>query len=137
MPTGEPPIRWKTVCSHTYSTQGFGAIKYAKQSAESAADKARMHGLNPDIRMVNETSAKGPHGVAGADFEIWVDTTKEGLVLLEYKPDLTLREWVKACWGRQVNPRVYNPMLPYVYEEKEGLDCFGHEKGEPGYIPPH
>jgi len=36
-----------------------------------------------------------------------------------------------------VNPRVYNPMLPYGYEEKEGLDCFGHEKGEPGYIPPH
>lgn len=39
-----------------------------------------------------------------------------------------LREWVKGCWRRGVNPRVYNPFLPHGYEERVGLDYFGNEK---------
>lgn len=134
---GEPLVEWATVSSSSYSTQGYGAMKYARQAAEAKADKARMYGLTPVIEEVNFSPAKGMNSVNHADFKILLNTTDTGLVLLGYKPDLSLREWVKACWGRGCQPRVSYSGLAHNYEEKNGLDYFGHEKGEEGYIASH
>lgn len=40
---------------------------------------------------------------------------------------LPLKEWVRRCWKKGVNPRVYNPYLPHGFEEANGLDYFGNE----------
>jgi len=43
------------------------------------------------------------------------------------RPGPTLREQVRLCWKRGVNPRVYSPFLPHGYEQSVGLDYFGGE----------
>lgn len=40
---------------------------------------------------------------------------------------LALKEWVRRCWKKGVNPRVYNPYLPHEFEQTNGLDYFGNE----------
>ena len=47
------------------------------------------------------------------------------------KPDeQSLREWVRQCWERGVNPRVSMPFLPQSFEEENGLDFFGGDLRE-------
>ena len=121
---GKTRLEWARVSSSTYRSQGYGAMKYARQSAESRADKARIQGLTPVIEEVDFSPAKGINGISHADYKIMVNTTDTGLVLLKYKPDQSLRDWVKACWGRGCQPRVILPELPHVYEEENGLDYF-------------
>jgi hypothetical protein len=48
--------------------------------------------------------------------------------LLSRRPGFSVKNYLKACWGVGVNPRVFNPMLPHGLEEKLGLDYFGGEK---------
>jgi hypothetical protein len=40
---------------------------------------------------------------------------------------LPRKEWVRRCWKKGVNPRVFNPYLPHGFEEANGLDYFGNE----------
>jgi len=53
--------------------------------------------------------------------------------ILKRKRALSLREMVRLAWKLGVNPRVYWPMLPHGFEEKEGLDFFGNDlRAAPG-----
>lgn len=50
------------------------------------------------------------------------------------------REFVRFCWSRQAQPRVFNPFLPDDFEQKNRLDYHGNEipKGQPwtAWCPP-
>lgn len=119
-----------SVWSSTYNSQGFGALKYAKNNAEQYADLARYHDIACDVRLTNERS-EPTYGVHHGTYEVRVGVESEiDLEILRRKPGPTLREWVRMCWQRGVNPRVYNPFLPHGYEEQNGLDYHGNDLNE-------
>lgn len=110
-------VRYGIVWSSTYRSQGYGMAKYTEMAAELEADEARMYGIPVELR-------KGDEGVS-----IYADLESELAVeILKRKPHLPAKEWVRRCWARGVNPRVYNPYLPVGFEERVGLDYFGGEK---------
>lgn len=111
-----------------YASQGFGQLKYTRQAAENAADLARFYNIPVEVREVNRHSYKSCNWtMETADYEVWVKTTELGAEVLRRKPGPGLRDWLKACWKRGVNPRVYDPFLPHGLEERLGLDYFGGE----------
>jgi len=115
-----------TVHASTYASQGFGCEKYTRQRAESYADTARFNNLTAEVRPVGERCS-GSYGMSFQDYGVFVNTDSVGWELVQRKPSQTIKEWLKSCWKRGVNPRVYNPFLPYGLEEKMGLDYFGGE----------
>jgi hypothetical protein len=111
----------------TYSTQGYGASKYAQGIAEEIADKARAVGL--PVRVEREHGERSERGTyPSARWAVYVETDALTARAIEYLPGPSVREWVRLCWKRGVNPRVYCPFLPVGYEEQAGLDHFGGER---------
>jgi hypothetical protein len=96
----------------------MGAGRYAKEDAESKAEQARGAGLDAEVRFVD---GEFP------EYRVFANTDEAGWDLAMRKPVQSLKDWVKSCWKRGVNPRVYNPFLPAGFEEKVGLDYFGNE----------
>lgn len=124
-PSGEVWSRVDSVCTSSYSSQGWGATTYARNAAEASADHYRAQGLRVEVR----------RRTAGRDlvyFEVWAEASADEARVARLKPGQTLREWVRMCWRRGVNPRVYNPFLPHGYEERAGLDYFGNDKRRGG-----
>ena len=134
LPIGDKlrPRLFYEVDSGRYSTQGYGACKYARDNAEREADKARLHGLGAEVHELAHlrisTSSPGWGGsIDIRTYGVLIDTTPLGYEILKRKPELPLREYVRRCWKRGVNPRVMMPFLPHGYEEQVGLDYFGGE----------
>lgn len=114
--------------SSSYRSQGYGAETYAKGSAESAADFYRALGLEVEIRSQYrkyEGARQWPFG--STTYEVWVKADPQTIEICEYKPAISLREQVRLCWARGVQPRVFMPNLPVGFEEKNGLDYFGND----------
>ncbi len=111
----------------SYATQGYGANKYAFESLRQRADKAEFHGLIAEVRKIGEHRVAGTYPWTVEEYGLFVNTTTAGWEMVKRRPDTPLREWVRLCWKRGVNPRVYYPFLPHGYEEKEGLDFLGGE----------
>ncbi len=112
----------------SYRSQGFGAVGYARNQAESYADKARLYDVKTDIRMVSNPNQLTE--IESFDVFAFVADGRAGerdVELLRYKPEETLREWVRKQWLRGSNPRVSMPFLAHGYEESVGLDFFGGE----------
>lgn len=118
----------------SYSTQGHGARSYARNAACAEADRFRSAGVEAEVTF--REPKKRPDPVNGSFG--YVDMSGEfevhGLLASELDgeiarraPGLTLREHVRQCWARGVNPRVDMPFLPHGYEEREGLDFFGND----------
>jgi hypothetical protein len=103
--------------SSNYRSQGFGASNYAEKAAEAKADIARFYGFHAEVRPVG-TEHRTNDGCRFQDYAVFVNTTEVGWEMLIRRPGPTLREWLKKCWKRGVNPRVYNPYLPPGLEEK-------------------
>lgn len=126
-------------CVHTstYSTQGFGATRYAERSARMIAADYQRANQGVAVTVVRNVepgdAPRGPYATfpPSERFDILVAVETEADVDLVRRraaaSPITLREWVKQCWGSGVNPRVYMPLLPVGYEAKEGLDFFGGE----------
>ena len=102
--------------SYLYSSQGWGAEKYAKASAQQSVDHCEDFGFLAEIR-----EDRREHST---DYDVYVALDSLGVEILKRK-SMSLREWVRRCWAKGVNPRVYNPFLPHGFEEKAGLDYFG------------
>ena len=123
--------------SYMYSTQGYGAVKYAREAAERDADHARLQGLQAHVVCVKKKTHNGidwhgrTYSMPSAGFRVWVSTDRIGCEILKRKPT-DLKEWLKSCWKRGVNPRVMNPFLPHGIEEKLGLDYFGNDVRKEG-----
>jgi hypothetical protein len=115
-----------TSYSSTYRSQGFGASNYAEKAAESKADIARFYGFHAEVKPVG-SGHRTNDGCHYQDYGLFVNTTEVGWEMLIRRPGPSLREWLKMCWKRGVNPRVYNPFLPPGVEEKYGIDYFGND----------
>lgn len=101
-----------------YSSQGLGQHKYAHESAQHVADHAAACGVEAFVKCPGKTG----------DHEVWAHCDPEAWPIVKAKPGQSLKDWIKSCWGRGVNPRVFMPGLPVGLEEKLGLDYFGNEK---------
>jgi len=121
----ETALLFRRVSSADYNSQGFGASGYAKGDAQNSLDHATFNNYKAEMRVNRHESDRW--GVNHADFEVWVFTTEIGLEILRRKPTISLRDWLKTCWKRGVNPRVINPFLPSGLEEKLGIDFFGND----------
>ena len=115
-----------TSSASNYRSQGFGASNYAEKSAESKADIARFHGFHAEVRPVG-TEHRTNDGCRYQNYGVFVNTTEIGWEMLIRRPGPTLKDWLKMCWKRGVNPRVFNPCLPHGLEEKFGIDYFGND----------
>jgi hypothetical protein len=130
---------WQSVYSvsdSTYSSQGWGARKYARADAEAKLMDFLCHGpegrveeqfhpFDQPVRCASGETSKGWH-----EYHVMIPATELGGHILTRKPGLPLREYVKHCWKKSVNPRVYLPFLPAGYEEQAGLDHFGNDLRE-------
>lgn len=118
----ETEVRWDFNYDSHYASQGYGAASYAKNSLRLKGLKAQLHGLDVDVREIDPVAAAGSHC-----FGLFVKTTEENLAILDAKPEPGMREIVQFCWRSGANPRVYFPMLPHGFEERNGLDFFGND----------
>lgn len=120
----------------TYRSQGWGACKYARNSAQSCADEAEYHGLKAEVRDVFVEYDRPIHSPYNGtirgyhNYEVWVNTDRLGWEIVTRKGGVPLRDWLMLCWRRGVNPRVYNPFLPHGIEEKLEIDHFGNDLRE-------
>jgi len=135
VPLAEEYTKFRHVSTWTFSTQGWGAQKYAKGEAtvsalEIATTLRREHGDKIDAKylpltLVVPVLGTGDHGGKVQGYDVLVKTTKAGVKLLKKKPGFDLKEWVRQCWANGINPRVINPFLPHGFEAKHGLGFFG------------
>lgn len=113
--------RMQHVSTHyksTWSTQGFGDVTYARNAAQQEVDRIEANGYTGTIRECGN-----------GQFEILVNVeTLDDWTILKRKPGPSLAEWIRRCWKRGVNPRVYSPFLPHGLEEKLGINFQGDYK---------
>lgn len=116
---GEPEHLVRTVSVSDFGSQGYGAEGYAECLAAASVEALRRNGI----------SARAIRDSVGV-FAIQAAVPKELLRDLETSESLErlpVRDFVKFCWKRGCQPRVFFPFLPVGYEEKAGLDYFGNE----------
>lgn len=121
------------VRSGDFSTQGFGATRYAEGTAELRAIAARPY-CEAAVWRESERIDYGatPSCFRGEShsttFVVCVRVDEDvDLEVLKHRPAPTLREQVKWCWANGVNPRVYLPFLPPGYEERTSIDYQGRD----------
>lgn len=110
---GTSMVKVEWIYGNNYGSQGFGSDHYLKVSAQQYIDMAEACGLR----------AEYSQGAGGLD--IFANCTLEDWQIVRAKPGVSVKEWIRRCWARGVNPRVMNPYLPHGLEEKYGLDYFG------------
>ncbi len=111
-----------------YHTQGFGAVKYAQAAAEDLVDHVRACGVDAEIRRVDrEPTRSSGWSMESVSFPIFAACDATTCEIIRRKSPIPLRDWVKNCWKRGIQPRVMNPFLPPGFEEQNGLDYFGRE----------
>lgn len=118
----------------TYSSQGYGAGTYAKGAADNLAFEIETLNRIP-VRVV-EVKRETTHAYRStfsigplSDWQVQAQVSEPlDIEILKRKTKgLGLREWVKACWKRGLNPRVYNPWLPHGTEARLGIDYQGND----------
>ena len=116
---GTYEVRLIVVSTATYSEHGQGAEMYARTKAEMIAAEAAEHGVKTEVRQ-EEGSFTAVAFVKDIS-DAW---------LIGMKPRWQLREMVRQCWLRGVNPRVYNPAVPQGFETAQGIDFSGRDLRE-------
>lgn len=106
-----------------YRSQGYSALHYAEGSVQLTADVARLEGFIDGVDLVVLT-ARHYDDVVVAAVRVEDEVDVE---IIRRCPPPSLREQVRLCWLRGVNPRVFCPWLPHGYEAMEGLDYFGRD----------
>jgi len=117
------------VYSGAYRSQGFGAMKYAHSAADTKVEmgiRYSAHGIQAEKRLLGDEIDCG-WGIRLQDIGIFANVNACGWDLIRRKPAIPVREWLKSCWKRGVNPRVYNPFLEHGLEERLGIDFFGND----------
>jgi len=126
LPDGAELQQVDWVYSGAYASQGFGAMKYTREAGQAMADKAVYYGLKAEVKEIGEGVNCG-YGIVLRDVGVFANVDADGWDVIRRRPGVPLRDWIRSCWRRGVNPRVYNPFLPYGLEERMGLDYFGGE----------
>src|SRR5690606_25751240 len=81
-----------TVWVSSYSTQGWGAEKYARCAAEGAADIARARDLEAEVVFVSGEQS------SVSRFEVVVAAESADFAILDYSSAPPLREQVRLSW---------------------------------------
>jgi len=134
---GSARVVLRRVYVQSYATQGLGAERYARASAELTRDERdgvlraeeREAGVRVEVQREAGASEGGTSYVVvalGVEGEVAAD------VIRRRQSDDSLAAWVAACWRRGANPRVYAPMLPHGYEERHGIGFDGSIKRNGG-----
>lgn len=128
---GEDWSQYRKIYGGSYSTQGLGADTYARGAAELEAVQIEIKtGIKARVRKIEIPRPANPgwHYVHTSDYVVEVQV-REGLdlKLIQYAPSIPIRDFMKACWSRGLNPRVYQPFLPYGLEAKLGIDYMGND----------
>lgn len=123
---GDLELQLDNISVGDYHTQGFGAERYARAAAEQLMDKALSFGVKARVERVVRPSTVIKSGLVSFQVTAMVSDSID-VEIIKNKQE-SLRDWLKNCWKRGVNPRVYNPWLPPGLEDKMGLDYFGNEK---------
>ncbi len=103
-----------------YSSQ-TQAEKYAEGSCKRVIGICEMHDV--ESKYTWEKQEISPYLI----HKVWIRSNRIGSEILNRRK-YSLKDFVKSCWKAGVNPRVYNPFLPYGIEEEYGLDYHGNEK---------
>lgn len=114
-----------TVWGSTYGSQGLGANTYARGRATMMAMDAESHGVESRVDTVKREPPKhrGFGYVHTDDFRVMVKVVDDlDLEVLRLLPGMDLRDFLKACWSKGLNPRVFHPMLPHGLEARLGID---------------
>jgi hypothetical protein len=119
---GGPSI-FDRISSHNWSTQGYGAMTYARNAAQKELDRINSHGVSGRLELVDTGSCGG---CSYGTYLVWADTDEIGVQILKYKKLPPLAETIRLYWKRGANPRVDYPFLPHGYEESIGIDYFGN-----------
>lgn len=94
-----------------------GGERYAPAMAEMMRREAALH--CPTARTHKDETTGG--------ITVLVPLEPVRVEALRRRDGMTVRDFLKACWGLGVNPRVYRPLLAHGLEEQYGLDYFGGE----------
>lgn len=100
-----------------YSSQGWGQDKYYKGAMGQELLKFQIFNIPAEANY--ET------GYVYAN----VDSYGKMFFSYYYPP---LKEEIRYCIKNHINPRVYNPFLPYDIERQLGLDQWGNDIENPG-----
>lgn len=117
---GEKRLQCGAVYIHEFSTQGLGDKMYAEKVAHI---RFRM----PAERLGLQVEVEFDESNRRFDVYLFLEDIYDAEIFKMRKEGLGLRDWIKACWGSGVNPRVMNPFLPHGLEEKLGVDYFGRD----------
>jgi len=102
--------RLKVVSSYGYSSQGYGAIKYAEGTLFPLKDRLESLGYETHVSKSNIVRSSGTFSVDHCDCVLWGNC--EPWAFDAAKRSLTLSEMIESFKSRQLNPLVYNPSLP-------------------------
>jgi len=105
------------VSSGAYGSQGYDASRYARQSAERYADSIRAEGFTAEVKEANDHT-DGRWGIHHADYEVWGNLEDWQVDALQRRSKTSLLDWAVSCWRNGVNPKVYDPFLPYDIFDK-------------------
>jgi hypothetical protein len=110
-----------TYASHwisTYRSQGYGAERYTGGLADIDLGFVESHGI--EAAVVHDSN-----GLDSYDVLVMVEDSIDVEILKAQ--DFSIRDFLKACWSRALDPRVFNPYLPHGLEEKLGIDFQGRD----------
>jgi hypothetical protein len=100
--------RIKTSSASTYSSQGWGANKYARKSLDEDLEMLQKLGYQCEIR---QKLAYDDPKCTWYDYELWCNITDWQFDCINRREKLDILQWSINCWKRGVNPKVYNPFL--------------------------
>jgi len=120
---GEDMTFARRVWFGSYYTVDNGNGTYAKASAMRSVQQYQAQGFEAEVRRVEHKATKNPKPLMS--YEVWVKADTLEIRLSDYRPGMTLVDWVASCWREGVNPRVYKPMLPHGFEEEHGISRLG------------
>lgn len=113
------PVLSDSIGTHLYSSQGFGALHYAKGHAQRIANHYILNGIPAVIEEERDSNL--------TYFKAMVNCSHDLMTLLKFK-SIDIEKDVINLLKNGLNPRVYYPFLPYNYEKTIGIDSFGNKK---------
>lgn len=97
---------------------------YARGSCRLSAKKCAAFGVRTEVVRVAPVDG-GKVQLASYECRAFVAEDLDIEVLKRLH--LPVREQVRLCWSWALDPRVYWPMLPHGFEEREGIDFQGRD----------
>lgn len=121
----ENPILYHTTYTTTYNSQGFGANKYSRNAAEMYLLKAKLYGIDGEIREVLEFKGEYQDYFR---FEVWIKTDEIGTEILRRKEEPPIKEVFRFLLKNGTSPYVYYPFASdRNLIEELGLDWYGND----------